>query len=97
MEDKKKNQISDEELALIGTKLNEKIKNFNCVMCGEKNWTLEPFIAPITLSNDFSIKLGGQMLPLVSITCTNCGNTHFFNLVTLGIADKITEKKGGSK
>lgn len=90
-------QINEEERGLISKKLEEKIKNYSCVMCGTNDWNLEPFIAPISLSNDISLKLGGQVLPLAPITCVNCGNTHFFNLVTLGLVDKIGKKKGEEK
>ncbi len=93
----KDDNISDKQRELIGNKLNEKIKNLNCVMCGQQNWNMEPFIVPVPVSSDFSVKLGGQVLPLVSITCTNCGNTHFFNLAMLGLIDEIKNKKGDIK
>lgn len=94
MDNINKQKISDEEHQLIAKKLEEKIKNYFCTICTEKNWNLEPFIVPLSLSNDISVRLGGQVLPLVAITCANCGNTHFFNLVTLGLLDKIKTKEG---
>lgn len=95
MEDTKDQQISERLRDLISKKLGEKIKNYSCVMCGTKSWNLEPYIVPLLLSKDISVRLGGQALPLVPLTCNNCGNTHFFNLVILGLSEEIVEKKGG--
>ncbi len=33
----------------------------------------------LTLGSNNSINLGGKILPLVPVTCTNCGNTIFIN------------------
>ncbi len=79
------NRITDEQRNQILKKLDERINNYSCVLCGQNQWNLEPFVVPLSVSSGFSIKIGGQMLPLTAMTCSNCGNTHFFNLVTLGL------------
>lgn len=68
-----------------------------CPICGNKNWRVTNEFIALTVQEDLqSIKLAGVSLPLIPITCSNCGNTHFLNLITLGLRD-LVEKKGGEK
>ncbi|MFC2069180.1 hypothetical protein ACFLTP_09290 [Chloroflexota bacterium] len=39
------------------------------------------------------IKLKGPFLPCIPVTCTNCGNTHLLNLITLGLKDLVEKKE----
>ena len=74
----------------IQEKISEKIDTSpQCNLCGEKEWILNDAFAQMDLVKRF----GGEThswkprnagyLPLISLTCENCGNTHFINLKTL--------------
>lgn len=58
-----------------------------CPLCGNLKWTLVDGFVYLTLQQDFAgVYIGGSGgLPSVAIVCTNCGNTHLLNLVTLGL------------
>lgn len=56
-----------------------------CEICGTDDWHLSPFItAELKLENG-SISMGGEIIPKISISCANCGNTKYFNAVTARI------------
>jgi hypothetical protein len=38
-----------------------------------------------------NIQLSGKGLPLVAISCNNCGNTHMINLLSLGLDNVLKE------
>ena len=58
-----------------------------CPLCGNQRWTLANGFVYVTLQPDFGgVYVGGTGgLPSVALVCTNCGNTHLLNLVTLGL------------
>jgi hypothetical protein len=87
MEEIDKNKLAKELLEILVAKLREKIQNYRCEVCANTHWQAIEFVSPIPLSNGLNINLGGQILPLFPIACTNCGNTHFFNLGILGLID----------
>lgn len=77
--------------------INEKWTNKVCPMCGGNNWTYDATMAtPLTIGPGKTINLGGKILPLVPVTCSNCGNTIFVNaLVAKAFIDDGDDKKDG--
>lgn len=69
---------------LIST-INNKWATKNCPMCGNNNWNIDTdMMTMVGVGEDKSVKLGGKMIPVVSITCNNCGNTVFVNPLAIG-------------
>jgi predicted nucleic-acid-binding Zn-ribbon protein len=97
MEDINKYELTQEKQDIILAKLKEKIKNYSCDVCGNNNWEAVKHIANIPLTNELAIRLGGQILPLFTIACTNCGHTRFFNLGILKLVDELTKDKKGKE
>lgn len=67
--------------------INEKWVNKVCPYCGHDEWNFDSKIyTPIELHDGFVVKNQGQghFLPLVTVTCLNCGNTAFINAVAAG-------------
>lgn len=55
----------------------------NCPICLESEWAVyEPQAVLPALDDSASIMV---TMPLIPLTCTNCGFTHFFNAKILGI------------
>ena len=68
--------------------LKEKWKGQNCTMCKTGNWTVSDTIFEIREYNDGNLILGaGPLVPIVPITCDNCGNTLFINAIKAGLVD----------
>jgi len=74
--------------------LNEKWQNKICPMCHSNEWSYDNTIfTPMTVGPNREMAVGGKFLPLVAVTCVNCGNTVFVNgLIAKAIDDdqKIT-------
>lgn len=69
--------------------LNEKWQNKICPMCHSNEWSYDNTIfTPMTVDQNKGMAIGGKFLPLVAVTCINCGNTIFVNgLIAKAIDD----------
>lgn len=56
----------------------------SCQVCGANTWNVEPQLAELRFLNLGAFVVGGPVLPLVVLTCNNCGNTIFINAVKAG-------------
>ena len=55
-----------------------------CQVCGANTWNVEPQLAELRFLNLDGFIVGGPVLPLIVVTCSNCGNTVFINAVKAG-------------
>ncbi len=58
-----------------------------CSMCQKPDaeWGIaEHLVAPIVIANG-GFQFVGPVYPYLALSCTVCGNTHFFNAMKLGI------------
>ena len=83
----RKNMKVNEE-KLIQT-INQKWKSKTCPMCGNNNWTIDTdMMTMLGVGNDKSINLGGKIIPVVAVTCNECGNTIFINPLAIKCVDE---------
>ena len=75
--------FSDAALSSVKEKLGQ--RRLHCQLCGQDDWLLQDkpafvFLAPPDFGQKWLLA-GGQQegLPLVVMTCKNCGNTLFLN------------------
>lgn len=74
--------------------INSKWKDKNCPMCSHNNWNINwNMVTPTRLSGKGGIELGGQIMPLVALTCMHCGNVVFVNPLVIGALDTSKEDK----
>lgn len=76
--------------------LSKKWKGKNCPMCGEGPWNASDSPFELREFNEGNLIIGGQtsIVPVIPITCNNCGNTILINAVVAGLVNKT---KGGSQ
>lgn len=55
-----------------------------CPICDHKDWLVAPDVAFLASLKQKGLFLG-QGYPYVLVSCTNCGYTHLFNAMTMGI------------
>lgn len=68
--------------------LKEKWKGKPCQMCGTGNWNISDSIFELREYNKGNIVIGGgPIIPIVPITCDNCGNTVFVNAIKAGLIE----------
>lgn len=69
--------------------LNEKWGNRPCNMCGTGNWLVSDKVFELREFNNGDLIIGGgPITPLVTITCSECGNTILINPIVIGVLDK---------
>lgn len=72
-----------------------------CTICKNKDWLVNPYLFKVSEYQPES--LSRQIMPLVSITCSHCGNTLFVNAFDAGVAekesikDKVPERDGANQ
>ena len=62
----------------VAQHINEKWKDKDCLLCGENQWGL----ADVRLS---CLDRPDHGLPLIAVTCGNCGNTVLISAVAAGV------------
>ena len=74
--------------------INAKWKTKVCPMCQKNNWSIgQELVSPMTLSTEGAIQIGGSVMPLVAMTCMNCGNVLFVNPLVIDAVNKTDEQK----
>lgn len=53
-------------------------------MCGVSNWSVHDSTFQLTEFNQGSIVIGGPVIPIIPVSCTNCGNTILVNAIIAG-------------
>jgi hypothetical protein len=84
-EDSEKAQAIREEIA---GRIRERGRLGACALCGTANWVVGKYAAVGASNVPANQTLGGAVFPFITIYCSNCGNTHFINLLQLGYTDK---------
>ena len=62
-----------------------------CPYCHGNNWDVPDKAFELREFNKGDLKIGGPegaILPVVPITCTNCGNTVFINALLAGLVEE---------
>lgn len=73
------------------TFVKEKWKNQVCPMCGARSWTVSDKMFELREFNDGNLVIGGpnaSIIPIVPVTCSNCGNTVMINALSTGLLKK---------
>jgi hypothetical protein len=55
-----------------------------CPMCSRGPWQVENRIFQLMEFHQGSIIVGGPVIPLIPVTCANCGNTVLVNAIKAG-------------
>jgi len=68
--------------------LKEKWKGKPCPICGAGNWNVSDSIFELREYNQGDLIVGGgPIIPVVPVTCDNCGNTVLVNAIKAGIIE----------
>lgn len=72
-------------------KLLEKLNSFGsppiCPICKSNTWAISDSLFEIREFHEGKLKIGGNIYPLVPLTCSKCGNTYLLNAVILELLD----------
>lgn len=75
----------EKEIALAW--LNEKwVTDKGCPICTSNQWRIgDALVAPMNSTPGGGVMIGGPTYPQLMLICTNCGHTHYFNAVVMGL------------
>ena len=66
--------------------LNDKWNGRGCPMCGVGSWIVSDKVFELREFNNGDLVVGGcPIIPIVTVTCSNCGNTVLINPLALGV------------
>ncbi len=86
--------ISDEEKDELKSSIESKIHNLTCPMCQNKSFSMADGYFLNNMQKDLhSVNLGGQAIPTIGIICNNCGFVSQHALGSLGMLNKLKNKK----
>lgn len=93
-----KENLSHSEKENIVKKLNDRIKELRCPMCGNKEFIIaDGYFMHIIQSNLSQLQLGGNSIPTVGIICKNCGFLSFHALGILELMPSIQTSPNDNK
>lgn len=61
----------------------------SCNMCGQGNWNVSGKLFELREFQSGSLSVGGPVVPVVPIVCTNCGNTVLVNAIVSGVVPPV--------
>ncbi len=64
-----------------------------CVMCGVGNWNIQESTYELREFNEGNMVIGGPIIPVIPVVCTNCGNTILVNAIVAKVIIPQTEVK----
>jgi predicted nucleic-acid-binding Zn-ribbon protein len=71
--------------------LQQRWGNAACPFCGRNEWNVSEKIFELREFNDGNLMIGGPkgaVMPVIPITCANCGNTAFINALNTGLLEE---------
>lgn len=75
--------------------LNEKWKNVSCPLCKKGPWGISDSTFELREFHGGNMVIGGQssILPVVPVTCNNCGNTVLISALKAGVIEQETAEE----
>ena len=74
--------------------LNKKWGKRSCPMCGANSWNISEKTYELREFKEGPLVVGGSIVPIILVTCTNCGNSVFVNAI---VANIVKPEKGDKK
>lgn len=64
--------------------VNEKWGGRSCPMCQKGPWSVQDKVYQLSEFHDGSLVVGGPLIPVIPLTCSNCGHTVLVNALLSG-------------
>jgi hypothetical protein len=73
--------------------LSEKWAGRKCSQCGVESWQIQESLFELRQFSGGGLTVGGPVMPVVPVTCANCGNTVLLNAIVAGVMPKPEDSK----
>lgn len=88
--------LNDENKKILANKINKRWKRSKeCSVCGEIKWNMSDNVFTLPQVGPGG-QAGKKVYPVVVLTCGECGNSLFFNAMSLGISFKTEQAEDGN-
>jgi ribosomal protein S27AE len=77
--------------------LKNKWTNPRCPMCGGGGWNVEQGVFELRKFHGGNFIMGGPLIPIIPVSCQNCGNTVFVNAIMAGVVDRDQPSENKTK
>jgi hypothetical protein len=77
--------------------LNAKWGGRACTMCSIVTWSVQDSTFELREFNQGNMVLGGPLIPVVPVICSNCGNTVLVNAIMAGLVAAEPPKPSGAQ
>ncbi len=77
--------------------LTEKWGNRDCPMCGKGPWEVQEKAFQLSEFHHGNLVVGGPLIPVIPVTCTNCGHTALVNAIIAGAISPEPQVSGDKK
>lgn len=77
--------------------LNLKWQGRTCPVCNGGPWTAQDTLFELRQFNEGSMVIGGPLIPVIPISCGNCGNTVLINEIAAGLYKPETGEVSGNE
>lgn len=77
--------------------LSEKWGEKKCPMCNHDAWEVQDKVFQLSEFHQGNLVVGGPLVPVIPVTCTNCGNTILVNALIAGAIDPKPNQGEGEK
>ena len=75
--------------------LKKKWEGRPCPLCGIGNWNISDSVFELRKFHGGNLVIsGGPVVPIVPVTCSNCGNTIMVNALLSGAVEKPEKEEG---
>jgi hypothetical protein len=81
------------DIELLKNHLDREWGPVSCQMCHKGQWSVGDRVFELREFSGGAMKFGGPIIPVIPITCSNCGRTVLINAIVAGILKKDTEVK----
>jgi predicted nucleic-acid-binding Zn-ribbon protein len=89
-------KLDDEKRKILEEKFKEYKPQLVCPICGNKDWGVNDTIFELREFNGGDMVIGARQMqtvyPVITLSCTKCGYTHFINVIRLGLIEKSEDK-----
>lgn len=78
-------KLTSEQNEKLASFIKSNWKSSTCFCCRSNNWNVAQEVFQVTEFSQGNFIIGGPVIPLIPITCNQCGNTILLNALVAGI------------
>ena len=89
-------EITSENINKVIEQIAAKCSSRRCPMCGSNNWEVGNKVFELREFNYGNLNIGGHgsaIIPVVPLTCNQCGNTQLLNAIMYGVVEQNNSKE----